>query len=42
MEYKGPKLKLKDKPFSKNLEAKGGFVKATYFKIQMVILLFLK
>ena len=32
MEYKGPKLKLKDKPFSKNLNAKGGFVKATYFK----------
>ena len=28
----GPKLKLNDKPFSKNLNAKGGFIKAEYFK----------
>ena len=33
MMYSGPKLKLKDKRFSKNLEAKGGFLKATFFKI---------
>ena len=32
MEYKGPKLKIKDKPFSKDLKPKGGFLKATYFK----------
>ncbi len=30
--YRGPKLKLNDKPFSKNLNAKGGFVKAEFFK----------
>lgn len=32
MIYRGPKLKIKDKPFSKNLLPKGGFVKANFFK----------
>ena len=32
MLYRGPKLKLNDKPFSRNLNAKGGFVKAEFFK----------
>ncbi len=30
--YRGPKLKLNEKPFSRNLDAKGGFVKAEFFK----------
>ena len=30
--YRGPKLKFNNKPFSRNLDAKGGFVKAEYFK----------